>query len=234
MGRLQLFYRLMVRPMLREPVRLGLTILAVAIGVAVVLAIELAGSAAVGSFHSSMETLSGSYTLEIVAVGGVPDSIIAKLATQPVPLRYSARIESYATVVDSKETLPLIGIDMIAEGSEFLGAAHQQRAAHPDAKSEEIKLEYLLDPTSVWVGSSLQKKPGDKLQLLIGDRTEMCVVRGVYPDANGTESAIVMDLAAAESLLRRPGRVDRILLNIPKMGTRMNGKNTSRPFFPRV
>ncbi len=202
--------------MLREPVRLGLTILAVAIGVAVVLAIELAGSAAVGSFHSSMETLSGSYSLEIVAVGGVPDSIIAKLATQPFPLHYSARIESYATVVDSKETLPLIGIDMIAEGSEFLGAAHQERAAHPDAKSEEIKLEYLLDPTSVWVGSSLQKQPGDKLQLLVGDRTEMCVVQGVYPDANGNESAIVMDLAAAESLLRRTGRVDRILLNAPE------------------
>ncbi len=232
MGRLQLFYRLMVRPMLREPVRLGLTILAVAIGVAVVLAIELAGSAAVGSFHSSMEALSGSYTMEIVAVGGVPDSIIAKLATQPVPLRYSARIESYATVVDSKETVPFIGIDMIAEGSEFLGAAYQQRAAHPDAKSEEIKLEYLLDPTSVWVGSSLQKKPGDKLQLLIGDRTETCVVRGMYPDANGTESAIVMDLAAAESLLRRTGRVDRILLNIPENGDAKEWQKRIAAFLP--
>ena len=218
--------------MLREPVRLGLTILAVAIGVAVVLAIELAGSAAVGSFHSSMETLSGSYSLEIVAVGGVPDSIIAKLATQPFPLRYSARIESYATVVDSKETLPLIGIDMIAEGSQFLSAAHQQRAAHPDAKSEEIKLEYLLDPTSVWVGSSLQKQPGDKLQLLIGDRTEVCVVRGVYPDANGNESAIVMDLAAAESLLGRKGRVDRILVDIPENGNAEEWQKRIAAFLP--
>jgi len=204
--------------MLREPVRLGLTILAVAIGVAVVLAIELAGGAAVGSFHSSMETLSGGYTLEIVAVGGVPDSIIAKLATQPVPLRYSARIESYATVVASKETLPVIGIDMIAEGSEFLGAEHRRSVAHPDTEPQESKLAELLDPTSVWVGSSLQKKPGDKLQLLVGDRTQMCVVRGVYPDAHGNESAIVMDLAAAESLLRRTGRVDRILLNVPGTG----------------
>ena len=79
--------------MLREPVRMGLTILAVAIGVAVVLAIELAGNAATGSFHSSMETLAGDYTQEIVAVGGVPDSVVATIATQPILLRYSPRIE---------------------------------------------------------------------------------------------------------------------------------------------
>ena len=42
MPRLPIFYRLMVRPLVREPVRLALTILAVALGVAVVLAIDLA------------------------------------------------------------------------------------------------------------------------------------------------------------------------------------------------
>src|SRR5580658_6656973 len=114
MGSLKLFYRLMLRPLLREPVRMTLTVLAVAIGVAVVLAIELAGNAAAGSFHSSMETLAGDYSLEIVALGGVPDSVVAQLAVLPVSMRYSARIESYATVAESHETLPLIGIDMIA------------------------------------------------------------------------------------------------------------------------
>ncbi len=48
MSRLKLFYRLMVRPLFHEPVRLTLTILTVALGVAVVLAIELAGNAAAG------------------------------------------------------------------------------------------------------------------------------------------------------------------------------------------
>ena len=51
MSRLKLFYRLVVRPLFREPVRLALTVLAVAFGVAVVLAIDLAGTAAAGSFH---------------------------------------------------------------------------------------------------------------------------------------------------------------------------------------
>src|SRR5580698_8253908 len=75
MGRLFLFYRLMLRPLLQEPVRAMLTILAVTLGVAVVLAIDLAGAAATGSFHASMETLAGDNDLEVVASGGVPETV---------------------------------------------------------------------------------------------------------------------------------------------------------------
>ena len=42
MARFPLFYRLMVRPLFAEPVRTSLTVLAIALGVAVVLAIDLA------------------------------------------------------------------------------------------------------------------------------------------------------------------------------------------------
>ena len=89
---LRLSYRLIVRPLFREPVRLGLTVLAVALGVAVVLAIDLAGDAAAGSFHSSIETLAGDSDLEIVATGGVPESVVATLATEPYLLRVSPRM----------------------------------------------------------------------------------------------------------------------------------------------
>src|SRR5256885_10548259 len=44
---------------------------------------------------------------------------------------------------------------------------------------------------------------------LINDRVRKYTVRGVYPDSNGNESAIVMDLAAAQHALGRYGRVDR-------------------------
>ena len=69
MPRLELFFRLMVRPLFREPVRTALTVLAVALGVGVVLAIDLAGDAAAGSFHSSLETLAGDSNLEVTASG---------------------------------------------------------------------------------------------------------------------------------------------------------------------
>jgi putative ABC transport system permease protein len=215
MGKLRLFYRLMLRPLLHEPVRTLLTIAAVAIGVAVVLAIELAGNAAAGSFHSSMETLAGDYTYEIVAVGGVPDTVVATVASQPVAIDYSVRIEGFATIAQTNETLPLIGVDMIAEGSRYASADEKKESKLPN-ESVESSLERLEQPTSIWVGSSLKKSVGDKLELYINDQTVTCTVQGVYPDREGNESAIVMDLAGAARILKRNGVVDRILLKLPE------------------
>jgi putative ABC transport system permease protein len=215
MSRLKLFYRLMVRPLLHEPVRLTLTILAVALGVAVVLAIELAGNAATGSFHSSMETLAGDNDLEVVASGGLPDSVVATLYSQPAALRISSRIEDFATITETKQTLPLIGLDLIAEGSRYISQASANVAAQPSDDSPAVSLERMQDSTSIWVGSSLGRNPGDQLQLLINDRTLFCTVRGVYLDASGNDSAVLMDIAAAQKALNRFGRLDRILLKLP-------------------
>jgi putative ABC transport system permease protein len=113
MPRLLLFYQLMVRPLLREPIRAGLTVLAVALGVAVVLAIDLAGVAATGSFHSSMEALAGNNDLEITASGGVPEGVVGTLAALPYSIRISPRIEDYAALAETKQSFPLIGLDLV-------------------------------------------------------------------------------------------------------------------------
>src|SRR5271168_3281973 len=117
MGRLFLFYRLMLRPLLQEPVRALLTVLAVTLGVAVVLAIDLAGTAATGSFRASMETLAGDNDLEIVATGGVPEATVGTIAALPYSIRVSPRIEDSAVVMDTKETIPLVGLDLVGEAS---------------------------------------------------------------------------------------------------------------------
>jgi putative ABC transport system permease protein len=210
MTRGKLFYRLMLRPMGREPVRMVLTILAVALGVAVVVAMELAGNAAVGSFHSSMETLAGEYKLEIVATGGIPETVVATLATQALPLTLSPRLEDLATIAESKQTLPLIGIDMIAEGRRYESSATVNAAA----SSFTGLLKEIQEPTSVWVGSSLGKKPGEQIELIVNDEARCFTVRGVYDDAGG-DSAMVMDLSGAQRLLKRYGRLDRILVKTP-------------------
>src|SRR3954462_988545 len=98
MAAIALFFRLIIRPALRERARSLLVIAAVALGVAVVLAIELAGNAAAGSFRSSMETLAGDNDLEVTAAGGVPEAIVGTLARLPYPLRISPRIEDHATI----------------------------------------------------------------------------------------------------------------------------------------
>ncbi|HUE43010.1 MAG TPA: FtsX-like permease family protein [Candidatus Sulfotelmatobacter sp.] len=209
MARLLLFYRLMVRPLFAEPVRTALTVLAIALGVAVVLAIDLAGFAAAGSFRSSMETLAGENDFEIVAVGGVPENVVGKLAQLPYSLRISARMEEYAAI-DGKRTFPLLGLDLVAEGQNHSEAA----AAFPVAIPSDA-LKYLGDDESVWVGQSLGYHDGERLSLLINDRMRDYIVRGVFPDDGGNATAIVMDLAAAQRALGRPGHVDRILVKVP-------------------
>jgi putative ABC transport system permease protein len=206
--------RLMVRPLLREPVRLVLTVLAVAFGVAVVLAIDLAGDAAAGSFHSSMQTLAGDNDLEVVATGGVPESVLATLSSYPARMRVSPRIEDYAVVNDTQQTLPLIGVDLIAEGDRFAVERSANDWQNQPASADDW-LHWLMDPQSVWVGSALHKHAGEHLSLLINDRNLDCTVRGVFADADGSKNAIVMDIAGAQRALQRAGRVDRILIKSP-------------------
>src|SRR5256712_12829006 len=102
---LVLFYRLMVRPLFREPVRSLLTILAIALGVAVVLAIDLAGGGATGSFRSSMGKLAGDNHLGLVTAGGVQEKVVGTLATPPYSIRVSPRIEDYAGITNNQKSL---------------------------------------------------------------------------------------------------------------------------------
>lgn len=213
MPRLILFYRLLIRPLVREPVRAALTLLAVALGVAVILAIDLAGNAATGSFRSSIETLVGDNDLEVVAGGGIPETTVAALAQLPYDLRVSPRVEDFAVLADSKQTLPLIGVDLIAEGERYLQKIHS--GAEGSSAPAQSDGERFNDPASIWIGASLKRNPGDRLRLIINDREREYTVRGVYPDPNGSESAILMDIAGSQNVLQRFGRVDRILIHVP-------------------
>jgi putative ABC transport system permease protein len=215
MPRFLLFYRLMVRPLLREPVRAALTVFAVALGVAVVLAIELAGAAATGSFRSSMETLAGDNDLEVTTSGGVPEDVVGTLASLPYSIRISPRIEDYAVIADTKKSLPLIGVDLVVEGGSYAQMDSAGAGAPRVQENSEGVLEHFGDNESIWVGTSLGYQAGVRVQLLINDQVHEYTVRSVYPDSNGNESAIVMDIAAAQHALMRYGRVDRILLKVP-------------------
>jgi len=208
MPRLLLFYRLIVRPLFREPARTLLTLLAIALGVAVVLAIDLAGTAAAGSFRSSMETLAGDNDLEVVTAGGVPENWVGTLAAMPYPLRVIPRIEDYAIVAETKQTLPLLGLDLVAEAN---------RGEEPSGfVARDIDWKNLRAKNSIWVGESLRRKSGDTITLVINDQVSTHTVRSVFPDSNGASNAIVMDIAAAQAELKRFGRVDRILVRVPQ------------------
>jgi len=211
-GRAKLFWRLLVRPLGREPVRMGLTVLAVALGVAVVLAIDLAGTAATGSFRSSLETLTGNYNLEITATGGVPEEIVGRIATLPINLDLSPRMEDFAVVASTKKSVVLLGLDLIGE-SNILASKNADALPQPAAANDGMPQHFSSDD-SLWAGSSLGWENGQRISLIIGDREHTFTVRGIYNDQN--QPAIVMDIAAAQRAVGRTTRVDRILLNLPE------------------
>ncbi len=179
--------------------RTALTVLAVALGVAAVLAIELAGDAAAGSFHSSMETLIGNADFEVTSAGGVPADVLVRLAALPYPIRIHPRIEDYAFLPDSGRTVPLLGVDMLAEssqGASFTG--DQDTFARDD---------------SVWIGDRLPYKIGDTIRIQINDSVSGYVVRGLL--AHGSGDALMMDLAEAARILGRGAMLDRVLIDVP-------------------
>ncbi len=181
---LVLFQRLILRPLRAEPVRTLLTLLAVALGVAVVLAIEMAGEAAAGSFQSSVESLVGDADFEVTATGGVPPEALTTLAMLPFPLTIRPRIEDYAVIVATGKTVPLIGIDALS---------------------------YAVDKRdAIWAGPELGWKVGQQIDVLLNDRPITLTVHGLLPEKAG--AVIGMDLAAATSALRRNGTLDRLLV----------------------
>ena len=200
---LALFSRLILRPLRKERMRTALTVLAVALGVAAVLAIELAGDAAAGSFQSSMETMIGNADFEVTASpGGVPAEVVGLLNTLPYPLRLHPRIEDYALMSNPRRTIPLLGIDMVAESSYSID----------DSKITGGTSIFEQDD-SVWAGSDLGLKTGDHVKIQVNDTIADLAVRGILGGRSG--SVLVMDLAPAARLLRRKGTLDRILIDVP-------------------
>ena len=190
-----LFSRLILRPLRSEPVRTLLTIFAVALGVAVVIAIDLAGRAAAGSFHSSVETLTGSNDLLITGTGGVPDQVLSKLAQLPYDFDFSPRIEDFASLNGKGEAIPLIGLDVIA---------HASLSGLP-AQSQSLK-----DP--IFVGSNLHVSKGQRVRLLINDAFHTFTVAGTIPN----QTVVVCDIDLAQRVTGKAGRVDSIDVRVPK------------------
>ena len=224
MGYLQLFVKMILRPLLKEPARTALTVFAVALGVAVVLAIELAGQAAAGSFRSSVETLAGDADFEVTAVGGVPEPLFASLVTLPYPLRVRPRIEDYAVLADTGEPLPLIGVDTIADAEQ--------------ATSGLESVEAFADPNTVWVSANLGRKPGDRIKLVLNDHLGTYTVGGVLMARSGPaastedEGVVVMDVALAMRELGRHNKLDRILIQVPETGNLMEWEKLLRRSLP--
>ena len=191
--------------MVRDRTRALLTVSAVTLGVAVIVAVDLAGEASMGSFRSSLESLQGTASHEISQVGGVPEAVFGDLARLEEPIAFSPRVEGFASLSGTGEEVPLFGVDLV--GDTTLG--EMGTLPRPD-------LDELAGSGSVWATASLGLAPGTTVAVVAGDWREELVVRGVIEtSAAGTGRYLVTDISVAQRLLARTGRLDRIYVHAP-------------------
>ena len=176
-----------LRPLRADPARTALTAFAVALGVGVVVAIDLAGAAAAGSFQSSLETLLGRTDFEITANGGVNEAWIGRLASLDRNARYAPIIESQI-VIDGVGTVALYGVDLLAQDK----LSFQGPAAPADPDQAAV------------VSSALAARVG----LAEGSRIGAFEVAAVVPAKDA--EFLLLDVAAAQKALGIYGRLDRI------------------------
>lgn len=201
-----LFVRLILRPLAREPIRAALTILAVALGVGVVIAIDLAGQAATGSFHSSIESLTGRGDLLITQTGGLDERILGRLARLPYPLHFAPRIEAFAFINGRGEALPFIGLDLI-------GSTPQYAAGGDWAQGDDL----MKEGNPIWVTPALKLRTGARVRLLLNDHMQDFTVAGVLGARleASDQRAFIADIGLAQTLTGRIGKLDSIDVRTP-------------------
>ena len=211
MTTLILFRRLILRPLLSDPLRTALNLIAVMLGVAVIVAIDLAGEAAAGSFHSSVESLTGPSDLVITGTGGIDEQYLGKLTRLPYAFDFTPRIEDFASINGKGEAYLFLGLDLIG---------HRTSATFEQASAQHSGQLLATDSTHLplWIGNGFHRQPGSHLRLLINDRLQDFIVEGIIqtkPGSTAEQNVFVTDIGFAQRVTSRVGKLDSIDVSVP-------------------
>lgn len=201
--------RLLLRAMLRElsqhPLLNALAIFGIALGVAAVLAVQIASISARASFERSTQALSG-HTNYVIEGGpaGVPEAFYRTLRIE-LGIRDSAPVVSgWVQLETDGRWCELIGLDPIAE----LGFGRLRVAS-------EASRSFSPADNGVWVSTqlahSLPHAADGTLTLRAAERSHRLPLAGVI-DIPG--SRLFADIASAQVILGRGGWLSRIELQL--------------------
>jgi putative ABC transport system permease protein len=205
---------------------MGLSVLGVALGVAVVVAIDLANTSASRAFELSAETVTGKATHQVVGAAGTLDESVYRTLRVEGGIEDAAPVvEGYATLAPDTtagspaaeaRTMQVLGIDPFAEAPfrPFVATGTQALALN-DFIGAPTAL--LSAPTARTMGLA----PGDTLRLDIEGVTRTLLLAGlIEPDDERTRRAaanlLVTDISTAQTLFEQPGRLSRVDLIVPK------------------
>jgi putative ABC transport system permease protein len=203
-----------LRDLVRRPLHSGLMVLGVALGVAVVIAIDLANTSASRAFARSTEAVVGRATHQVLGgPSGLDQGLLHRIRVEG-GLRSSAPVvEGYVTALElDRQPLRVLGLDALSEGP---FRAHASGASFTERGFERL----FVEENAVFVGSALAERyrlgVGAAVRVRVQDRVETVVVRGIIDSADAGEAAsldgiLFMDVGRAQQLLRMGDRITRV------------------------
>lgn len=189
--------------------RTALSVIGIALGVALGFAVNVINRSAVEEFTAAVRSAAGDADLEVRGGrSGFPEDLYAKIARVPGVAIASPVLELEAGVARSDRTLRLVGLDS-------LRAAQVQPALFLDEPERRLAL---LDPRKLYLSAAaaeaLSIGKGARIELVAGLSTVEFEVAGVLPAASLRGAAALIDIAAAQQRFGRLGLLNRLDLRL--------------------
>ncbi len=195
----------------RRPLGTLLSLLAVALGVALGLAVHLIHDAALDEFSRGLRLLSGEADLQILGPrGGFDDALYVELLGRAEVAEASPVLEVQARLPGREATLRVLGVDVFrlpAVQPGLLPLADEGGGALAALAPQRIFL-------SAAAANALGVRAGDELVVQSGVAEHALIVSGALPAAGHGQQLAVMDIAAAQQLFGRMGLLTRIDLRL--------------------
>ncbi len=217
-----------------------LMVIGVTIGVAVVVAIDLANASASRAFDISTDAIVGRATHQVVGgPQGLDDAVYTRLVRRGVIDAAAPVITEFvfSPQIDDRP-LQLLGVDPFAEAP-FRSYLSSQGEVPIDRL-----IEFFTRPGAVILSTDLADRyglrAGDTLELDVLGYHHQAVIVGLLTPADrlsgrALEGILLADIATAQEITGRLGRVDRIDLILPAMGSeQMDAINAELPASARL
>jgi putative ABC transport system permease protein len=220
----RLFRQFILRRLLQERLRTATTIVGVALGIAVVVAIRLANASSLRGFETALETVAGRTSIEVRGAGsGIEQDTLVALGwlrdfgvVSPV-----IEGEMAASVGGGRtEAMRVLGVDILRDRPfrEYQVLDVGVREGETEEITTQRFLELLIDERAIVIPEIFATRHGlavgSELRLTAGDRVVPYRIRGLLRNEGPARvldgNFVLMDIAAAQLAFDRLGRVDRI------------------------
>jgi putative ABC transport system permease protein len=206
---LRLWCVLLLAQLREQPGRLLVTVLAIALGVALGESVYLVNATALNEFGLATKRLVGE--ADIIVRGprdGFSEALYPALARDSAVAVASPMLELQAALPGRRDTLKVLGLDP------FRAAALQPALLGGMAGS----FLDLLHTDGIFLSSGavrqLDVRRGDVLAVTVGSSTKPLRVLGILPEENFPEPLGVMDIASVQWIFNMLGRLNRVDLRL--------------------